>query len=86
MTGGAGFSVSAIKSSKENRNLGKIRPKPSNPDGVSREKNMSQADLKSIDESIKFRTDRYTSFSKSRFFFALMVVLTLIWMFWTLFF
>lgn len=86
MTGGAGFSVSAIKSSKENRNLGKIRPKPSNPDGVSREKNMDKADLKSIDEGIKFRTGRYTSSSKSGYFFILMVVLALVWMAWTLFF
>ncbi|WP_057935955.1 hypothetical protein [Algoriphagus resistens] len=86
MTGGAGFSVSGIKSSKENRNLGKIRPKPSNPEGASREKNMDKADLKSIDESIKFRTGRYTTFSKSGYFFILMVVLTLVWIGWTLFF
>lgn len=85
MTGGAGFSVSAIKSSKENRNLGKIRPKSSSPDGVSREKNMDKADLKSIDESIKFRTGRHSSFSRNGYFFAIMVILTLVWIIWTLF-
>jgi len=49
MTGGAGFSVSASKSSKENRNLRKISPKSTSPDGVSPEKNMNKADLKSIE-------------------------------------
>ncbi|WP_086542926.1 hypothetical protein [Algoriphagus antarcticus] len=85
MTGGAGFSVSGIKSSKENRNLGKIRPKSTSPDGVSREKTMNKADVKSIDESIKFRAGRYSSSSKSGYFFAIMVILTLAWIIWTLF-
>ncbi|MEB2777599.1 hypothetical protein SYJ56_19945 [Algoriphagus sp. D3-2-R+10] len=85
MTGGAGFSVSAIKSSKENRNLGKVRPKSSNSDGISREKNLDKADLKSIDDGIKFRAERYSSSSKSGYFFAIMVILTLIWIIWTLF-
>ncbi|MFC5624090.1 hypothetical protein [Algoriphagus winogradskyi] len=86
MTGGAGFISSANKSSKENRNLGKIRPKSSRPDGVTREKNMDKADLKSIDESIKYRNSRYSSFSRSGYFFAIMVILILVWLIWTLFF
>ncbi|PZX55737.1 hypothetical protein [Algoriphagus chordae] len=86
MTGGAGFSVSANKSSKENRNLGKIRPKLTSPDGLSREKNMDKADLKSIDDSIKFRANRYSSSSSSGYFFAIMVILTLAWVIWTVFF
>jgi len=86
MTGGAGFSVSGIKSSKENRNLGKIRPKSSNSDGVSREKNMDKADVKSIADSIKYRTSRYSSSSKSGYFFITMVILVLAWIIWTVFF
>lgn len=86
MAGGAGFSLSAIKSSKDNRNLGKIRPTPSSPDGVSREKNMDKADLKSIDDSIKFRLSRANTSSKSGYFFAVMAVLTLLWIIWTLLF
>jgi len=86
MTGGAGFSVSGNKSSKENRNLGKIRPKSSSPDGISREKNMDKADLKSIDDSIKFRASRYSSSSSSGYFFAIMVILILAWVIWTVFF
>jgi hypothetical protein len=86
MTGGAGFISSANKTSKDNRNLGKIRPKLTSTDGVSREKNMEKADLKSIDDSIKFRMSRYSSGSKSGYFFAIMVILTLIWIFWTAFF
>ncbi|SFB34001.1 hypothetical protein [Algoriphagus aquimarinus] len=86
MTGGAGFSVSGNKSSKENRNLGKIRPKLTSSDGVSREKNMEKADLKSINDSIRFRASRYSSSSSSGYFFAFMVILTLAWVIWTLFF
>ncbi|TXE03717.1 hypothetical protein [Algoriphagus aquimarinus] len=86
MTRGAGFISSANKSSKDNRNLGKIRSKASNPDGISREKNMDKADHKSIDDSIKFRNSRYTSFSRSGYFFMIMVILTLVWLVWTLFF
>ncbi len=85
MTGGAGFSMSGNKNSKDNRNLGKIRPKLTSSDGISREKNMEKADLKSIDESIKFRMSRYSSGSKSGYFFAIMVILTLAWIFWTVF-
>lgn len=85
MTGGAGFSVSGIKSSKENRNLGKIRPKSSNPDGISREKNMNKADVKSIDDSIKYRASRYSSSSKSGYFFIAMVILVIAWIVWTVF-
>lgn len=65
MTGGAGFSVSGNISSKQNRDLGKIRPKLSSTDGISREKNMDKADLKSIEDSIIFRNKRYSSASKS---------------------
>ncbi|WP_339753163.1 hypothetical protein [Algoriphagus aquimarinus] len=86
MTGGASFSVSGNKSSKENRNLGKIRPKLTSSDGISREKNMDKADLKSIDDNIRFRASRYTSSSSSGYFFAIMVILTLAWVIWTLFF
>ena len=86
MSRGAGFSSSAIQSSKENRNLGKIRPKSMRSDEVSREKNIDKADLKSINDSIKFRINRYTSFSKSGYFFVIMVILTMIWILWTLYF
>lgn len=86
MTGGAGFSLSAFKSSKDNRNLGKIRPKPSVPDGISREENMEKADLNDIEDSIKFRMDRYASFSKTGYFYTIVAVLTLALVIWTLFF
>lgn len=85
MTGGAGFSISGNNSSKENRNLGKIRPKSSSPDGLSREKNMDKADLKSIGDSIKFRMSRSSSGSKNGYSFATMLILTLIWVIWTAF-
>lgn len=86
MTKGAGFSVSSIESSKENRNLRKIRPRSSNQDGISRAKNMEKADIKSISESINYRTTRSTSSSKSGYFFILMVILIIVWIFWTLLF
>ncbi|WP_339864068.1 hypothetical protein [uncultured Algoriphagus sp.] len=86
MTGGAGFISSANKSSKENRNLGKIRPKSTVSDGVSREKNMDKADVKSIDESIKYRNNRYSSNSKSGYFFTTIVILVLAWIIWVAFF
>ncbi|MCE7057020.1 hypothetical protein LZF95_20235 [Algoriphagus sp. AGSA1] len=75
MTGGAGFISSANKSSKENRNLGKIRPKRRGSEGISREKNMDKADLKNIDDSINYRMDRRSSFARSSYFFAGLVSL-----------
>ncbi|PZX49537.1 hypothetical protein LV84_04223 [Algoriphagus ratkowskyi] len=86
MTGGAGFSRQGAKALEENRKLRQIRPKSSSPDGISREKNMNKADLKSSDDSIKFRMSRYSSVSKSGYFFAIMVILTLAWIIWTAFF
>ncbi|WPR76497.1 hypothetical protein [Algoriphagus sp. NG3] len=86
MTGGAGFISSANKSSKENRNLGKIRPKPTRSDGVSREKNMGKADLKNIDDSIRYRMDRRSSFGRSGYFFAGLVSLLIGWLLYLLFF
>ncbi|RAI83716.1 hypothetical protein [Algoriphagus yeomjeoni] len=86
MSRGAGFISSANKSSKDNRNLARIRPKAERADGISREQNMDKADLTSIDDSIKFRMNRYSSGSKSGYFFAIMVILTLLWIFWTAFF
>ncbi|WP_191278358.1 hypothetical protein [Algoriphagus ratkowskyi] len=47
---------------------------------------MNKADLKSSDDSIKFRMSRYSSVSKSGYFFAIMVILTLAWIIWTAFF
>ncbi|WP_425638187.1 hypothetical protein ACPUEN_02110 [Algoriphagus yeomjeoni] len=86
MSRGAGFISSANKSSKDNRNLAKIRPKAERADGIYREQNMEKADLKSIDDSIKYRMSRYSSGSKNGYFFAIMVILTLLWIFWTVFF
>lgn len=86
MTGGAGFSLSAFKSSKDNRNLAKKRPKSSSPKGISREKNMEKADVKSIEESIEFRMNRYSSFSKAAYFSTAIAILMLVLIIWTLFF
>lgn len=86
MAGGAGFSISAIKSGKDNRNLGKIRPKLSASDGISREKNMSMADLKSIDDGIRFRMKRRTSSVKSSYFFVGIVTLVILSILYILFF
>lgn|GEM_PF-1372306 len=86
MTGGAGFSLSAWKSSKDNRNLGKIRPKSSVPDGFSRAENMEKADLKDLEDSIHFRMERRASFAKTGYLLTVVVVLTLALMVWTFFF
>jgi hypothetical protein len=85
MAAGAGFMYSAIKSLKDNKNLGGIRPKATTPDSSTREKNLAKADLKSIDESIKFRLNRYHSFHKTGYFTVLIVVLVLCWMIYTIF-
>ncbi len=86
MTGGAGFSLSGNHSMKDNRNLGKIRPKPDCPDGISREKNMAKADLKSIEDGINFRMNRRSSFVKRSYFFDGIVTLIVLWVLYILFF
>ena len=53
MTGGAGFSMSGNHSMKENRNLGKIRPKSSLSDQYEYNLKMGLIDQKSLDQAIK---------------------------------
>ena len=86
MTGGAGFISSANKSLKDNRNLAKIRPKASRPDGVSREHSMDKADLKNIQDSIYFRMSKRSSFVKRGYFFAIIATLIFVWILYILFF
>ncbi|SFT86303.1 hypothetical protein SAMN04489724_2406 [Algoriphagus locisalis] len=86
MTGGAGFISSANKSSKDNRNLAKIRPKATRDDGISRAENMDKADLKSIEDSINFRMSRRNSYVNSGYFFAGIVTLIILWILYILFF
>lgn len=86
MTGGAGFISSANKSSKDNRNLAKIRPKASRTDGVTRENTVDKADLKSIQDSIDFRMSRRSSFVKSGYFFAIIATLIFVSILYILFF
>ena len=86
MAGGAGFIISANKTSKDNRNLAKIRPKATREDGISRAENMDKANLKSIEDSIHFRMSRRTSYVNSGYFFAGIVTLIVIWILYILFF
>ncbi|UZD24103.1 hypothetical protein PBT90_11975 [Algoriphagus halophytocola] len=86
MARGAGFSISAIKSGKDNRNLGKIRPKLAAPDGLSRDKNMELTDLKSLDEGVRFRMSRRNSLVKSGYFFVAITTLFILWILYILFF
>ena len=58
MAGGAGFSLSGNHSLKDNRNLGKIRPKPVVSDSYSYQSKIDLVNLKALDESIHFRIER----------------------------
>lgn len=84
MTGGAGFSRSAIESSRENRNLRKVRPSRKE-DGTARK--ISGSDTKSLSESIQHQHSRRTQELKRKsvfyalFFIALLFSLILLWFF-----
>lgn len=86
MAGGAGFIFSAINSLKDNKNLRKIRPNATFSDSTTRDKNLAKADLKSIDEGIKFRMNRYFSYHKSGYFPIAVFVLVICWIIWSVFF
>ncbi|WP_040302854.1 hypothetical protein [Algoriphagus machipongonensis] len=83
MTGGAGFSMSGNHSMKDNRNLGKIRPKSSASSQYDYKKKMDLVDQKNLDQAIQFRIDRkYQSDQRRKWIFRMLciggIILTII--------